>query len=105
MKKSYQLLIFLCVLCAPQWFNSLRAQDSAAILSSLEAKITADPANLRLGSDYRQLVIRLAEYDRAIEFYEKLLAGNPNYSNAQLNFGFTYVDKVPTAGSITQVLL
>ena len=108
MMKSHQrfkLSILVCVLCAPLWFNPLRAEDSAAALGDLEAKITADPDNLRLGSDYRQMVIRLGEYDRAIGFFEKLVAAGPNHANAQLNFGFTYVDKVPTAGSITQVLL
>ena len=107
MKRNHQfkLSIFLCVLCVPLWFNSLRAQDSVAALGEMEAKLTADPDNLRLGSDYRQMVIRLAEHDRAIAFYETLAAANPSNAYAQLNFGFTYVDKVPTAGSITQVLL
>jgi len=99
------LPVVLCVLCAPLWFSVLRAQDSAAAMGELEARISADPENLRLGADYRQMAIRLSEYDRAIGFYEKLVDANPNYANAQLNFGFTYVDKVPTAGSITQVLL
>jgi tetratricopeptide (TPR) repeat protein len=93
------------VLCVSGHYGLVQAQDSAAALSALEGKITADPDNLRLGSDYRQMVIRMGEYDRAIGFYEKLIQNNPNYANAQLNYGFTYVDKVPTAGSITQVLL
>jgi tetratricopeptide (TPR) repeat protein len=97
--------IFLCVLCVPLWFNLSHAQDSAAALSEMETKIFADPESLRLGAEYRQMGIRLGEYDRVIGFYEKLLATNPNHANAQLNYGFAYVDKVPTAGSITQVLL
>lgn len=103
--KRIRLSILLCVLSVPLWFNLSYAQDSAAALGALETKITSDPDNLRLGSDYRQMVIRLGEYDRAISFYEKLMEANPNHANGQLNYGFAYVDKVPTAGSITQVLL
>ena len=98
-------LIFVCVLSVPLWCSPTQAQESAAALGALEGKIAADPDNLRLGSEYRQMVIRLGEYDRAISFYEKLMESNPNHANGQLNYGFTYVDKVPTAGSITQVLL
>jgi tetratricopeptide (TPR) repeat protein len=100
-----KLSILVCVLCVPLWFSTARAQDSDAALSALEAKISAEPDNLRAGSEYRQMVIRLGEYDRAISFFEKLMEANPNHANGQLNYGFTYVDKVPTAGSITQVLL
>ena len=105
MSRRIRLSIFLGVLCVPLWFNPALAQDSAATLSALEAKIAADPDNLRTGSDYRQMVIRLGEYDRAISFFEKLMEASPNHANGQLNYGFAYVDKVPTAGSITQVLL
>ena len=107
MKKLIAINIpfLLCVLCLPLCYKVLQAQETIAALGGLEAKISADPDNLKLGSDYRQMVIRLNEYDRAIAFYERLVVSNPNHANAQLNYGFTYVDKVPVAGSITQVLL
>lgn len=105
MIRHIRISILLFALCAPWWGLPSLAQDSAAALSQLETRITADPDNLRLGSEYRQMVIRLGEYDRAIGFYEKLMAAHPNHANGQLNYGFTYVDKVPAAGSITQVLL
>ena len=68
-----KLSILVCVLCVPLWFSTARAQDSDAALSALEAKISAEPDNLRAGSEYRQMVIRLGEYDRAISFFEKLM--------------------------------
>ncbi|HXG47276.1 MAG TPA: tetratricopeptide repeat protein [Methylomirabilota bacterium] len=74
-------------------------------LSALEAQLAGDPDNLRLGSEYRQRAIQANAYDRAIAFLEKLVADHPNLPNAQLNFGFAYVDKIPVAGSITQVIL
>jgi tetratricopeptide (TPR) repeat protein len=74
-------------------------------LSKLEAALAADPDNIRYGSEYRQAVIQSKEYDRSLKFFEKLVADHPKSGNAFLNYGFAYVDKIPAAGSITQVIL
>ena len=74
-------------------------------LSKLEAALSADPDNIRYGSEYRQAVIQTKEYDRSLKFFEKLVADHPKSGNAYLNYGFAYVDKIPVAGSITQVIL
>jgi tetratricopeptide (TPR) repeat protein len=74
-------------------------------LSKLESALSADPDNLRYGSEYRQAVIQTKEYDRSLKFFEKLVADHPKSGNAYLNYGFAYVDKIPVAGSITQVIL
>ncbi|OFV92121.1 MAG: hypothetical protein A3H28_07380 [Acidobacteria bacterium RIFCSPLOWO2_02_FULL_61_28] len=88
------------------WFpRAVQAEDAASVLPPLEAQLASDPDNLRSGSEYRRAVIRMGEYDRAIKFFEKLVADHPNAANAHLNYGFAYVDKVPVAGSITQVIL
>lgn len=87
-----------------------------AALANFEMALTAEPDNLRYGSDYRQAVIEQAkaahpkegspaDFDRAVKFFESLTASHPSAANAFLNFGFSYVDKIPAAGSITQVLL
>lgn len=67
--------------------------------------MAADPENLRAASEYRMAVIKAGEYDRALEFFEKLVTAHPKAANAWLNFGYAYVDKIPAAGSITQVIL
>ena len=74
-------------------------------LAKMEASLSAEPDNLRFGSEYRQAVIQAKEYDRSLKFFEKLVATNPAAANAYLNYGFAYVDKIPAAGSITQVIL
>src|SRR6266699_6872312 len=74
-------------------------------LSKLESALAADPDNIRYGSEYRQAVIQAKEYDRSLKFFEKLVADHPNAANAYLNYVFAYVDKIPAAGSITQVIL
>jgi tetratricopeptide (TPR) repeat protein len=102
------LALLTVLACAP----ATRAEDMVASLSALETQLTGDPDNLQLGSKYRQAIVQLSQtgrslqhYDRAIAFLEKLAADHPSASNAQLNFGFAYVDKIPAAGSITQVIL
>ncbi len=81
------------------------AENAALALPAMETALEKDPDNLRLGSDYRQAVIKTNQYDRALKFFEKLVQDHADAANAHLNYGFTYVDKIPTAGSITQVLL
>ena len=93
------------ILLSPWFLLPVRAQDGVAALAPLEAQLAADPDNLRAGNEYRRAVIRLKEFDRAIQFFEKLVAGHPNAASAHLNYGFAYVDKIPVAGSITQVIL
>ena len=79
-----------------------QAQDP---LAALEAALQAAPDDLKAGNDYRMAVIKANQYDRAIAFFEKLTTAHPNAANAHLNYGFAYVDKIPAAGAITQVIL
>jgi tetratricopeptide (TPR) repeat protein len=74
-------------------------------LAKLETALSADADNIRYASEYRQAVIQMKEYDRSLKFFEKLVADHPTAPNAYLNYGFAYVDKIPAAGSITQVIL
>src|SRR6266849_518916 len=81
------------------------AAATVADLSRLESSLSADPDNIRFGSEYRQAVIQAKEYDRSLKFFEKLVADHPTSANAYLNYGFAYVDKIPASGSLTQVIL
>ena len=92
------------------------AQSSAAdTLTQLEQAAEAQPDDLRPGNDYRMAVIqvadraargdKLAPYDRALAFFQRLVTAHASSANAHLNYGFAYVDKIPDAGSITQVIL
>ncbi|MEO6167402.1 MAG: hypothetical protein ABIO46_01070 [Chitinophagales bacterium] len=92
-------------LLASVFFAVAAAAATVADLGKFEAALAADPNNLRFGSEYRQAVIQTKEYDRSLKFFEKLVTDNPKAGNAYLNYGFAYVDKIPVAGSITQVIL
>lgn len=85
--------------------KAMAANDTETALHSLELAVAGDPDNLQYGNEYRQLVIRSKEYDRSLKFFEKTAAEHPKSANLFLNYGFAYVDKIPIAGSITQVIL
>jgi tetratricopeptide (TPR) repeat protein len=78
---------------------------AAATLPQLETALAADPNDLKAANEYRKTVIQTGEYDRAIEFFKKLVTDHPKAAYAWLNYGYVYVDKIPAAGSITQVIL
>lgn len=99
------LLLFCSAILAGPLCGHARAEDASSALANLENQLEKDPDNLRLGSSYRQVVVQTSQYDRALKFWEKLAGEHDNSSNAHLNYGFEYVDKMPVAGSITQVLL
>jgi tetratricopeptide (TPR) repeat protein len=85
--------------------EAVAAGQVETALPHFETAIEADPASQRYASEYRQAVIRAAAYDRAIDFFARLVEKHPRSHNAWLNYGYAYVDKIPAAGSITQVLL
>ena len=85
--------------------KAVAAGNHAVALPLFESALNADPDDLKSANEYRKAVIRTKEYDRAIAFFEKLTKEHPLAAFAWLNFGYAYVDKIPDAGSITQVIL
>ena len=81
-----------------------RLVDTAR-LAMLEQALEASPDSLEAGNEYRHAAVDMAQYDRALAFFKRLVEKNPDAANAHLNYGFAYVDKIPTAGAITQVIL
>ncbi|HZF12529.1 MAG TPA: tetratricopeptide repeat protein [Thermoanaerobaculia bacterium] len=81
------------------------AKDWAAALPRLEAAVAADPDSLRNESEYRRTVIAAGAYERALDFYQQLATAHPDSWVVAINYGYAYVDKIPAAGSITQVIL
>ncbi len=71
----------------------------------LEKAIRESPGDLRLASEYRLLIILSEAYDRAISLFESLVEANPASAGALLSLGYALVDKIPSEGAITQVLL
>lgn len=76
-----------------------------AALDDFEAALRLDPGNLRWGAEYRQAAIAAAAFDRSIDFLGGLAERHPRAASTRLNLGYAYVDKIPSAGAITQVIL
>jgi len=103
----------LALLAAPALAESTPTADSAATtdlaaataLEQLEQALEKAPNDLQLGNRYRQTVIQAEAYERSVPFFEHLVAAHPTAQNAFLNLGYALVDKIPSEGAITQVLL
>lgn len=85
--------------------KALGANDYSSALRYLESALSGDPDSMCYASEYRQAAIKNKEFDRSVAFFEKLAASRPQSANVHLNSGFAYVDKIPAAGAITQVIL
>ena len=83
---------------------AIASNDLGKALHYMELAVAEDPDNLQYTSEYRQAAIRNKEFDRALSFLQKVIADHPNSANLHLNYGFAYDDKIPVAGSITQVI-
>lgn len=80
-------------------------EATTADLGQLEQALAGSPDDLAIANEYRKAVIRAGEYDRALDFFEKLTADHPDSAAAWLNYGYVFVDKIPASGAITQVIL
>jgi hypothetical protein len=74
-------------------------------MASLERTMTADPENLHIAAAYRQSAIAAADFDRPIEFLEKLAKRKDAGPNLYISLALAYVDKVPTSGDIRRLYL
>jgi hypothetical protein len=81
------------------------AATAADTIDSLERALAGDPENLRIAADYRQLAIAAKDFDRPIDFLEKLAKRKEAGPNVQISLALAYVDKVPTSGDIRRLYL
>ena len=98
-----RISIIATVMCL--FIHTTLSEDANSLLSKLESALETRPNDLKAGNDYREVVIRTGQYDRALKFFDGLVSRHPEAANAHLNYGFAYVDKIPAAGAITQVIL
>jgi len=74
-------------------------------MDALEQAVAADPENLKLAADYRQLAIADRTFDRSIDFLEKLTKRKESGPNVFISLALAYVDKVPISGDIRRLYL
>lgn len=96
----------LAALTIAAFVLSARSVDASARgIDELEAAVAADPENLPLAAEYRQLAIADQAFDRSIDFLEKLAKRKGSGPNVQISLALAYVDKVPTSGDIRRLYL
>jgi tetratricopeptide (TPR) repeat protein len=76
-----------------------------ARIDALERIVAQEPENLRAAAEYRQLVIADGNFDRSINFLEKLAGRKDSGPNVQISLALAYVDKVPPSGDIRRLYL
>src|SRR5262245_28663799 len=74
-------------------------------VAALERAVTANPEDLRICADYRQRIIALGDYDRAIKLLERLANRAGAGPNVQMSLALAYVDKVPVVSSFKRIFL
>jgi len=81
------------------------APGGAVDMAALERAIAADPENLKIAADYRQLAIAIRDFDRPIGFLEKLAKRRDSGPNVQISLALACIDKVPTSGDVRRLYL
>jgi tetratricopeptide (TPR) repeat protein len=83
------------------------APDPALVarIDALERAVAREPENLRVAAEYRQLTIAAAEFDRAIDFLEKLAKRKDSGPNVHISLALAYVDKVPPSSDMRRLYL
>ena len=74
-------------------------------VNAFEKTVAADPENLEAGAEYRQLMIAGSQFDRSIEFFEKLAKGRTPGADLDLNLALAYIDKIPGVNDIKRARL
>ena len=74
--------------------------SSVADLQRFEAAIAQQPDNLVLASEYRKAAVVARQFDRSIDFFERLAKRKGSGPNAQINLALALVDKAPAVGEI-----
>lgn len=102
------LIAIAWMLCASVAIARADGQTPAvdrARIDLLERAVSADPENLKVAADYRQLVIAAGTFDRSIDLFERLAKGKDGGPNVQISLALAYVDKVPPSGEIRRLYL
>ncbi len=96
---------FVVLVCAIATTPTVRADDAVPRrLQTLEQQVASDSENLVLAAEYRQAIIEAAQFDRAIDFFKRIVK-NHTGANVQLSLALAYVDRVPTSGELKRLYL
>jgi tetratricopeptide (TPR) repeat protein len=105
MRPRLAALILAAAACTAPPAAAATCATSARRFTELESAIRANPEDLKLAADYRQLIIPCGHFDRSIEFFKRLTKNRTAGPNAHISLALAFVDKVPTSGKIRRLYL
>jgi len=78
--------------------------ELARELTAMETKMKSALESYRLPSEYRKKCADHKQHDRAIHFFQGLVAVRTNNWQARLELSCAYVDKIPTCTGMTAMI-
>ena len=80
----------------PEELDKLLAETEGALRQSFGA--------YRLASSYRSRCADYDQHDRAVKFFQEILAHAPSHQRARLELACAFVDKIPTCGGMAAIV-
>jgi tetratricopeptide (TPR) repeat protein len=89
---------------APTREPRLSAVELDRLLTTMEEVLLKKTVNHALAYAYRKRCMDSGRYDRSIEFFQELVAKEPDNTWARLELSVAYIDKIPSRGGIAAVV-
>lgn len=107
MRRRWTRLVpaLLACVCGGAVLTAQAGRADLVKLAEFEQAVAANPENLRVAADYRQLAIASSQFDRAIDTLERLSKRKGRGPNILISHALACVDKVPVAGDIRRLYL
>ena len=82
----------------------LSSEELDKLLAEMEARLRESLAGYQAASAYRARCAAYNRHDRAIAFFQDLLAQDPRNQRARLELACALVDKIPTCGGMAAIV-
>ncbi len=82
----------------------LSPEEIDRILSEMEERLLSRPGGYAPASLYRARCASYNQHDRAIQFFDKMVAEGPEDARARIELACAYVDKIPTCGGVAAIV-
>jgi hypothetical protein len=82
----------------------LSPDELEKLLSEMEATLRKSLDGYKIASSYRARCAAYDQHDRAIKFFQELLAKDPASQRARLELACAFVDKIPTCGGMAAIV-
>jgi hypothetical protein len=82
----------------------LSAAELDKMLTEMETRLRQSLAGYKLASSYRSRCAAYDQHDRAIKFFQDLLARDAKNQRARMELACAFVDKIPTCGGMAAIV-